>query len=75
MPRRSAAIIPGIPLFLVDSVVRQELKAAGEELLRIVIRKVRGHLYEISVRTRSICRKLHPPVPQAGIPNIFEVPV
>jgi hypothetical protein len=75
MPRRPAVITPRIPLFLIASVVSREVKNAGEELVRIVVKKVKGHYFDISVRTRSVYRVLRPAVPQAETPNIFEVPV
>ena len=75
MPRRPAVVTPKIPLFLIDPVVRKELKKAGEELVRMVVKKVKGHYYDISVRTRRVCRVLHPAVPQAGITDIFEVQI
>ncbi|MHB8053263.1 MAG: hypothetical protein ACYDEZ_08290 [Methanoregula sp.] len=67
MPRRPAVVMPRIPLFLILPVLRKELKRAGEELVRIVVRKVKGHYYEISVRTRTVCRALRPAVPQADL--------
>ena len=75
MPRRPAVITSKILLFLIPSLVRKEVKKAGEELVRIVVKKVKGHYYDISVRTWSVCRVLHPVVPQAEITDIFEVPV
>lgn len=75
MPRRPAIVMPKIPLFLIASVVSREVKEAGEELVRIVVKKVKGHYYDISVRTRSVYRVLRPVVPNAEPPNIFEVPV
>jgi hypothetical protein len=75
MPRRPAVITPKIPLFLIASVVTREVKKAGEELVRIVVKKVKGHYYDISVRTRSVCRVLRPDVPHVETPNIFEVQV
>jgi hypothetical protein len=68
MPRRPAVVTPEIPLFLVDPVVRKELKKAGEELVRMVVKKVKGHYYDISVRTRTICHPLQS-VPRAGNPS------
>jgi hypothetical protein len=75
MPRRLDVIAPKIPLFLIASVFSRDVKEAGEELVRIVVRKVKGHYYDISVRTRSVCRALRPEIPRAEIPDIFEVPV
>ena len=67
MPRRPAVVMPRIPLFLIASVVNREVKEVGEKLVRIVVRKVKGHYYEISVRTRTVCRALRPAVPQADL--------
>jgi hypothetical protein len=75
MPRRPAVHMPRIPLFLITSIVSREVKRAGEELVRIVVKKVKGHSYDIYVHTRRVYRVLRPDIPQAEIPNIFEVPV
>ena len=75
MPRRPAVVTSKIPLFLLDPVIRKELKKAGEELVRMVVKKVKGHYYDISVRTRTVCRVLHPAVPQAEMTDIFEVQI
>lgn len=73
MPRRPAIIVPRIPLFLITSVVNREVKKAGEELVRIVVKKAKGHYYNVSIRTRSVNRELRSSVPHAGIPDISEV--
>lgn len=65
MPRRPAGIIRKIPLFLIASVIGKEVKRAGEELVRIIVKKAKGHCYDISVRTRSVERLLRPAVPRA----------
>jgi hypothetical protein len=66
MPRRPAVLTTKVPLFLIPSVVGKKVKEAGEELVRIVVKKVNRHYYNVSVRTRSICRELRAKVPQAG---------
>lgn len=58
MPRRPPLIIAGIPLFLLGPVVGREANKAGEGLVRIVIREMKGHLFDISVHTRSMCRRV-----------------
>jgi hypothetical protein len=73
MPRRPAVVTPRIPLFLILPVIRKELKKAGEELVRIVVKKVKGHYYDISVRTRTICHPLQS-VQRAGTPARKEAP-
>jgi hypothetical protein len=65
MPRRPAIVMPKIPLFLIASMVSREVKEAGEELVRIVVKKVKGHYYDISVRTRKLCRALRAEVPKS----------
>ena len=65
MPRRPAMVMPKIPLFLIGCVVGREVKKAGEELVRIVVKKVKGHYYDIQVRTRTVCRALRAEVPKA----------
>ncbi len=67
MPRRPAIVVQKIPLFLIASVVSREVKEAGGELMRIVVKKVKGHYYDINVRTRSVYRALRPAVPQADV--------
>ena len=66
MPRRAAVQTPKVPLFLVAAIVKKEVKKAGEELVRIVVKKTGRHYYNVSVRTRSINRELRARVPQAS---------
>jgi len=66
MPRRAAVLTPKVPLFLISAIVKKEVKNAGEELVRIVVKKAGRHYYNISVRTRSISRELRAKVPRAG---------
>lgn len=66
MPRRAAAVLTKVPLFLVPAIIKKEVKKAGEELVRIVVKKVNRHYYNVSVRTRSINRELRANVPRAG---------
>ena len=73
MPRRPAVVTPKIPLFLILPVLRKELKRAGEELVRIVVRKVKGHYYDISVHTRGIEHPLQS-VQRTGVPGRKGVP-
>lgn len=65
MPRRPAEVTPRIPLYLIGPVVTGQVRKAGEELVRIVVQLVKGHYYNISVRTRTICRALRAKVPKA----------
>jgi len=51
MPRRPPAVIAKIPRFLVNAVAHRELRKAGEALVRMVIREMKGHCYSISVHT------------------------
>lgn len=66
MPRIPAVLTPKVPLFLIPSIVKKEVKRAGGGLIRIVVKKAGRHYYNVSVRTRSICRELRMNVPQAG---------
>lgn len=68
MPRRPAIVTLRIPLFLILPFLRRELKRAGEELVRIVVRKVKGHFYDICVNTRGIEHPLQS-VQWAGAPG------
>jgi hypothetical protein len=65
MPRRPAIVMTKIPLFLIAASVSLQVKKVGEELVRIVVKKVKGHYYDISIRTRSVCRALRAEVPKA----------
>ena len=65
MPRRPALVIPKIPLFLIGAAIKREVKRAGEEIVRIVIRRVKGHFYDIHVHTQEIEHPLQS-VPRAG---------
>lgn len=56
MPHRLPSVIPKIPLFLPGPVVRREAKKAGKALVRIVIREMKRHLFDISAHTRAMCR-------------------
>jgi len=64
MPRRSPAVIAKIPLFLLEAVAHRELRNAGEALVRMVIREMKGHCYSISIRTRAMCRRVFPYKPR-----------
>ena len=66
MPRRPADVIAKIPLFLIPSAINQGIKNAGEEIERIVVKKVNRHYYNISIHTRSIQRELRAGVQRAG---------
>jgi hypothetical protein len=65
MPRRPPVIFRKIPLFVIGRLVNDELKKAGGELVRVVIRLAKGHCYEIFIHTRSVCRTLRCPVQRA----------
>ena len=75
MPRRAAVMTPKVPLFLISAIIKKEVKKAGEELVRIVVKKAGRHYYNDSVRTRSINRELRAKVPQAGQREDCGVPV
>jgi hypothetical protein len=66
MPRRAAMVQQDIPLFLIPHTVRKGILQFREEVVRIVVRKVNRHRYNVSVHSRSIKRELRPPVPRAG---------
>jgi hypothetical protein len=59
--------MPRIPLFLILPALKKELKRAGEELVRIVVRRVKGNSYYISVHTQGIEHPLLS-VPRIGRP-------
>lgn len=69
MPRRPAEILKEVPLYLIPPMIREEIKKAGEELVRIVVKKSSRHFYNISVHTRSLKRELRAGVMRAGTPG------
>ena len=70
IPRRAAMVQPDIPLFLIPHAVRKGILNFREEVVRIVVRKVNRHRYNVSIHSRSVKRELRPPVPRAGGPDI-----
>lgn len=75
MPRRPPEVIAKIPRFLVEAVAHRELRKAGEALVRLVIREMKGHCYSISVHTRAMCRRVFPYKPRLTVadtePGLF----
>lgn len=66
MPRRPAAVLEKVPLFLIPPMIKKEITRAGEELVRIVVKKSSRHFYNISVHTRSLKRELRSEILWAG---------
>ena len=66
MPRRPPEVLSAIPLFLIPSRIKRAIVKAGEELVKIVIKKGNHHYYNISVHTRPVHRELRSGVPRAG---------
>jgi len=58
MPRKADLVRAEVPLFLIPPVIGKEIKKTGEALDRIVVRKCGHHFYNISIRTRPVCREL-----------------
>jgi hypothetical protein len=58
MPRRPAIIEEDIPLLLIPHVVLRGVRAHGEGLERVVVRRTSRHFYSVSIRTRPIKREL-----------------
>ncbi len=69
MPRRPARVRPDVPLFLIPPVIKKEIGRAGEELVRIVVRKTSLHYYNVSIHTRSVNRELQAELARAGKPG------
>ena len=66
MPRRPPEILSRIPVFLIPSMIRDAITKAGEELVKIVIKKGNHHYYNITIHTRSIKRELRAGVQRTG---------
>ena len=54
---------------LVTPVIKIEMRKAGEDLERIVIRKSGLHFFNISIHTRSTKRELKPSLSRSGTPR------
>ena len=57
MPRKAPAVEGAVPLFVLPSIIRQQIKKAGEDLTRIVVKKTGRHFYHVSVHTRPVNRE------------------
>ena len=66
MPRRPADVLKKIPLWLIPRMVNAEVIRAGEELIRLVVKKTGRHCYHVFTHTRSVKRELRPVVERAG---------
>ncbi|MFA5222242.1 MAG: hypothetical protein WC391_08160 [Methanoregula sp.] len=68
MSRKPATTQRQIPLFLVPHIVMRGVRAYGDDLERVIVRKVGQHYYNISIRTRTINREQRPGTIPAGKP-------
>jgi hypothetical protein len=66
MPRRPAEVLEKIPLWLIPRIVKTNVIRAGEELIRLVVKKTGRHCYHIFTHTRSVQREPRPVVERAG---------
>jgi hypothetical protein len=66
MPRRPAEVLEKIPLWLIPRMVKMKVVHAGEELIRLVVRKTGRHGYDILTHTRTPDRRIRPEVRRAG---------
>ena len=60
MPRRPPLVLPQIPLILVSPLIRLEIRRAGEDLERIVVKRNGLRYYNVSIHTRPAKRELKP---------------
>ena len=60
MPRRPPLVRPRVPLILVPPMIRLEIRKAGENLERIVVKRNGLHYYNVSIHTRPAKRELKP---------------
>jgi hypothetical protein len=58
LPRRSAVLLPNIPLVLVAYVIRMEVEDVGERLDRIVIERASRHFYNLAFHTQPLEKEL-----------------
>jgi len=66
MPRRPAEVLEKIPLWLIPRMVKTNVIRAGEELIRLVVKKTGRHCYNIFTHTRPLDRQPRPEVLRAG---------
>jgi len=66
MPRKPPIVRPRVPLILVPPMIRLEIRKAGENLGRIVVKRNGLHYYNVSIHTRSTKRELRAGVAQTG---------
>jgi len=55
----------GIPLFLLPRAIARQIKKTGDRIYRISVKRTNHHLYNVSVRTKSLPREL---MPALGMP-------
>lgn len=53
----SAEIEPDVPLFLVPHVIMKQIRASGEDLDGVAVKRTTRHFYTVSVRTRPVNRE------------------
>jgi len=50
----------GIPLFLLPHAIARQIKKTGDRIYRISVKRTDRHVYNVSVRTKSLPRELAP---------------
>lgn len=50
----------GIPLFLLPHAIARQIKKTGDRIYRISVKRTDRHVYNVSVRTKSLPRELMP---------------
>ena len=66
MPRRPPLVRQQVPLILVPPLIRLEIRKAGEDLERIVVKRNGLHYYNVSIHTRPVKRELKTGVARSG---------
>ena len=47
-----------IPLFLIPTVIARQIKAQGDDVFRISVKRTHWHHYNVTVRTKQVHREL-----------------
>ena len=66
MPKSKSITAGEIPLYLLPRAIALQINRMGDKVYRISVKRTHWHHYNVSVRTKSVCRELRP-VPVAVV--------